>query len=261
MKINPTDEMLFGQALSQEAIRRAFADQRQQITHLEEQLDASGEFVAELPRLQYEKEQAQTQNRLLRAAVTRLEEALRREQARVEEARAGHQALVEEIRALTARRQQQSRLVRQLQQQLQTRDQKLTQLNASGADLTVPGLSVDQSDTTRSGQPTQAVDSKGGQGMVAMLLVVSEPEAICHPIRLGQTTVGRTADNDIRICADRVSRQHAQLRHDGHETYIEDLNSTNGVFVNGLRVTTSKLSHGDQIMLGPMEVRYETREA
>jgi len=62
--------------------------------------------------------------------------------------------------------------------------------------------------------------------------------------------VGRLAKNDITVKDNQVSRQHAQIVQvsDGH--FIEDLNSTNFVFVNRAQVSRTMLSHGDVVNIG-----------
>jgi chromosome segregation ATPase len=74
-----------------------------------------------------------------------------------------------------------------------------------------------------------------------------------------RTTLGRTPDNDIRLDANFVSRHHAVMLASSKNTIIEDLNSTNGVVVNGRRVTRQPLQHGDVVSIGTAEFRFELR--
>lgn len=73
------------------------------------------------------------------------------------------------------------------------------------------------------------------------------------------STVGRTPDNDIQVNHTVVSRHHAVLLTGGEHCIIEDLNSTNGIVVNGLRVTRQLLHDGDVVTIGNTHFRYETR--
>lgn len=70
------------------------------------------------------------------------------------------------------------------------------------------------------------------------------------PLHQLQTTIGRNAGNDLVIVDPEVSRRHAHvLRREGQFT-VEDLGSTNGTFVNGVRVSTeTPLRDGDTIDL------------
>ena len=65
------------------------------------------------------------------------------------------------------------------------------------------------------------------------------------------TSLGRDPGNDITIDDPQVSRQHARIMRQGGLMVIEDLGSTNGTFVNGVRLTGSHtLASGDMIGLG-----------
>jgi DNA-binding response OmpR family regulator len=68
----------------------------------------------------------------------------------------------------------------------------------------------------------------------------------------GQTiTIGRAVENDIVITSKRVSRKHAEVRREGGEVILLDLDSTNGTFLNEERVLTpAALRDGDRITIG-----------
>jgi pSer/pThr/pTyr-binding forkhead associated (FHA) protein len=62
--------------------------------------------------------------------------------------------------------------------------------------------------------------------------------------------IGRLEDNNIAINDTRVSRRHAQIRQEDFRYFIEDLGSTNGTWLNGVRLTApTQLRHGDQIQI------------
>jgi pSer/pThr/pTyr-binding forkhead associated (FHA) protein len=71
--------------------------------------------------------------------------------------------------------------------------------------------------------------------------------------------VGRAADNDLVIPDDEyVSARHARFepRRDG--VYVEDAGSTNGTFVNGIRLSEGRrLAPGDAVTIGETELRFE----
>ena len=70
-------------------------------------------------------------------------------------------------------------------------------------------------------------------------------------IPAGDTPVGRGKDCGLVVEGEGVSRRHAVLHWDGRQCGIEDAGSLNGTFVNGRRVQTATLKHGDEIRLGP----------
>lgn len=66
-----------------------------------------------------------------------------------------------------------------------------------------------------------------------------------------QAGIGRAGDNDLVLDHPQVSRRHAQVRWDGRQYLITDLNSTNGVYVNGERVREAALPEGARVQIGP----------
>jgi hypothetical protein len=71
------------------------------------------------------------------------------------------------------------------------------------------------------------------------------------------TTIGRSAHCDIQIVTHFVSREHARIsvKQAGNVT-IEDLDSTNGIFVNSVRVEQQELRHGDLVTVGETQFRF-----
>jgi hypothetical protein len=75
-----------------------------------------------------------------------------------------------------------------------------------------------------------------------------------------RTRIGRGSDNEIVLDTKHISRYHAVLLAGPVNTSIEDLNSTNGVFVNGKRVTRQMLNTGDKVTIGKTQFRYTVRD-
>jgi ABC transport system ATP-binding/permease protein len=67
-------------------------------------------------------------------------------------------------------------------------------------------------------------------------------------------TVGRASRADFVVNAALVSRIHCQLAAGVGEIEAVDLESTNGIYVNGERVTRGKLKHGDRLRVGAVEL-------
>jgi pSer/pThr/pTyr-binding forkhead associated (FHA) protein len=70
--------------------------------------------------------------------------------------------------------------------------------------------------------------------------------------------LGRSRECDIQIEDANVSRRHAELRQEGTAYWIVDLDSTNGIEVNGRRVKRAKLEPGDSFTIGETDVTFST---
>lgn len=77
-----------------------------------------------------------------------------------------------------------------------------------------------------------------------------------HELLADTLIIGRGSAADLKIDSDDVSRTHAQLLRIDDEYTIEDLDSRNGVFLNGLRVHAAVLRDGDQLQLGDIVFTY-----
>ncbi len=75
------------------------------------------------------------------------------------------------------------------------------------------------------------------------------------PLTKERTTIGRKPNNDIQLDDPTVSGQHAVVLM-LQNAYIEDLNSTNGVILNGKKITRRQLQHGDIIRIGRHELKF-----
>jgi type II secretory pathway predicted ATPase ExeA len=72
----------------------------------------------------------------------------------------------------------------------------------------------------------------------------------------GRCVIGRTSDNDLQVESKYISRHHAQVVTTVDGSWIEDLNSTNGIFVRGKRVRRHRLVERDVVKLGLHELTY-----
>jgi pSer/pThr/pTyr-binding forkhead associated (FHA) protein len=69
-------------------------------------------------------------------------------------------------------------------------------------------------------------------------------------------TIGRLPDNDIRIDNSAVSGHHSLIINILNDSFLEDLNSTNGTYVNGKLIKKHALQHGDVITVGHHQLRF-----
>jgi pSer/pThr/pTyr-binding forkhead associated (FHA) protein len=74
-------------------------------------------------------------------------------------------------------------------------------------------------------------------------------------------TVGRLPDNDVRIDNPAVSGHHSLIINILNDSFIEDLNSTNGTYVNGKLIKKHALQHGDKITIGHHQIRFADQQA
>jgi general secretion pathway protein A len=92
---------------------------------------------------------------------------------------------------------------------------------------------------------------------VARILVGHEAKTVDErELRPGRLIIGRTPDNDIQIDSKFVSRHHCQIITTPENCVIEDLNSTNGIYVKSKRVRKHNFNDGDVVVIGQHEIMY-----
>ena len=74
-------------------------------------------------------------------------------------------------------------------------------------------------------------------------------------------TIGPTDDNDIRIDNLTVNGHHAKLLTIFDNSFLEDLDSTNGAYVNGRQITNLPLKNGDVIEMNKLKIEYYPRSS
>jgi type II secretory pathway predicted ATPase ExeA len=105
----------------------------------------------------------------------------------------------------------------------------------------------------------RGVDASGrfAKGPMARLEVLYRDQLVGeYRVGPGKTIIGRTADNDVQIQSRFISRHHAQVVSDQTRSILEDLNSTNGVFIRSERVKHQELVDGDVIQIGEHKLLY-----
>ena len=89
-------------------------------------------------------------------------------------------------------------------------------------------------------------------------MIVSIDGVVIKEVQLikDRTSLGRRPYNDIVIDNLAVSGEHAVLQMSGFEVYVEDLNSTNGTYINGKAVKKQLLKDGDIVEIGKYKIKY-----
>ena len=91
-------------------------------------------------------------------------------------------------------------------------------------------------------------------------MIVSIDGVVIKEVQLtkDRTTLGRRPYNDIVIDNLAVSGEHAVLQMAGGEVYLEDLNSTNGTYVNGKATKKQLLQDGDLVEVGKYKIKFSS---
>jgi hypothetical protein len=108
-------------------------------------------------------------------------------------------------------------------------------------------------------QPTQAVSPEelGVERASASL----SWDGTKRQIDKRRVLIGRSRDCDVQLSDSNVSRRHAEVRQEGASYWIVDLDSTNGIEVNGRRQKRAKLEDGDRVKLGATELLFRRERA
>jgi pSer/pThr/pTyr-binding forkhead associated (FHA) protein len=94
-------------------------------------------------------------------------------------------------------------------------------------------------------------------------MIVSIDGVVIKEVQLtkDRTTLGRRPYNDIVIDNLAVSGEHAVMQMTGNEVYLEDLNSTNGTYINGKAVKKQLLQNNDTVEIGKYKIKFMNEAA
>jgi pSer/pThr/pTyr-binding forkhead associated (FHA) protein len=89
-------------------------------------------------------------------------------------------------------------------------------------------------------------------------MIVSIDGVVIKEVQLtkDRTTLGRRPYNDIVIDNLAVSGEHAVMQMSGADVFLEDLNSTNGTYVNGKAIKRQQLQNGDTVEIGKYKIKF-----
>jgi Tol biopolymer transport system component/pSer/pThr/pTyr-binding forkhead associated (FHA) protein len=94
-------------------------------------------------------------------------------------------------------------------------------------------------------------------GNVNLIGLSGEYGGKSFPLVEGETLIGRGEECTLQIVDALISRTHAKLHSEGDDWILEDLGSTHGTFVKGIRIEKVVLQHGDTITIGATLLRFE----
>ena len=117
--------------------------------------------------------------------------------------------------------------------------------------------------TESAAAPTLVHPSNGAKARLAAKLYVDyQGKPVGHLVLTeGRASIGRAPGNDLQIVSEFVSRHHCQVLTTSNGSMIEDVSSTNGVYMNSKRVRRHWLRDGDVLAIGDHELRYtESRD-
>jgi Protein of unknown function (DUF3662)/FHA domain len=109
-------------------------------------------------------------------------------------------------------------------------------------------------------RPRQKRPERGVEALVATRAVVSLGDRR-YVLEGPRATIGRSKSAECVLSDPNVSRRHAELRRsDSGDWQIVDLDSTNGIKVNGRRVASTRLSPGDQVTVGTTTFQFDIEQ-
>jgi type II secretory pathway predicted ATPase ExeA len=113
----------------------------------------------------------------------------------------------------------------------------------------IQGRRAPHPDRTEENQPVTAP--------LARMLLINEGRTLSErPLYPGRLIIGRASDADVRVESRMISRHHCQIVTNDRLCTIEDLNSTNGIFIKDKRLRYHNLNDGDVISLGTHQLMY-----
>ena len=104
-------------------------------------------------------------------------------------------------------------------------------------------------DTTRT-SPVPPPEGQGDATDAYLVVMAGSNVGEMYKLEKGRVILGRGDKVDLRLLDDGISREHASLSRDGGQFVLKDLDSTNGTYCNGQRVSRHILAEGDKILLG-----------
>jgi diguanylate cyclase (GGDEF)-like protein len=120
-----------------------------------------------------------------------------------------------------------------------------------------PAMTTTREEKTRVSQISKIADKRLAGGIPCFVQIYGKDIGRKYPLDKVQTTIGRGPDNGIVCDMDNVSRTHCKIYAGAGGSYIEDMGSTNGTFINDAELSARrKLINGDFIKVGGVIFKY-----
>src|SRR5690606_2921610 len=104
--------------------------------------------------------------------------------------------------------------------------------------------------------------TENGKNNMARLILSLDSQVLAeYNMSKERYTIGRLPDNDVRIDNPAVSGHHSLIINILNDSFLEDLNSTNGTYVNGKLIKKHALQNGDVITIGHHQLRFSDQHA
>jgi predicted nucleic acid-binding Zn-ribbon protein len=220
---------------------------------LDQARNAESELAAKITEQNAEIESLRTHSQAAEQKAASLEEALAASKARIAELTSLLEAAQSNDNDIQRELKRTHEEVHSLASDLGARNSRIAALEAQlGAHA--DALSAIRRDIAR-------VSTKRTAGETVDRKLVSTDRKVPNiVVTNGTLSIGRTADNDIQIPSNMVSRRHAQLLAGPNAVILEDLDSTNGCYVNGRQIKKHLLQDGDIVLIGEARYRYMTSQ-
>ncbi len=138
-------------------------------------------------------------------------------------------------------------------------DRQIVTLEDVNAAVEELGLIEYASSTNSFAIMARPLEEEDDQDIIVATLLVRDEETdqeTVFNLHRGRVILGRTSDNDIQLDSKFISRHHAQIISTNKKSYVEDLNSTNGIFMGSRQIKRHVLQDGDKISMGKHHLTY-----
>ncbi|HEU0032454.1 MAG TPA: GGDEF domain-containing protein [Kofleriaceae bacterium] len=109
----------------------------------------------------------------------------------------------------------------------------------------------DEEPTATTNLADVAVEAERERHKPSLTVMTGPATGTMFKLARGASVIGRAPNCEIKLVDEGISRHHARLRHEGDKLFVEDMQSRNGTFVNGVRATKPvQLKEGDKLQIG-----------